>query len=120
MPNHGVRYLFDEGHIRDFIASGEEDEVIKAVIGEHNVYQVRPDLQADGNAIATTTQQLSGAVGTAISAAVVAIFQHGATDFAAATYAGTEADFIIFLVLAVVHNVTIRLALKKAGPVPQK
>jgi DHA2 family lincomycin resistance protein-like MFS transporter len=84
------------------------------------ISHLSPELQADGNAIATTTQQLSGAVGTAISAAVVAIFQHGAEDFSAATYAGTEADFIIFLVLAVVHNVTIRLARKKAGPVPQK
>ncbi|MCH3950957.1 MAG: HD domain-containing protein [Acidaminococcus sp.] len=41
---YGVHYLFDEGHIRDFIASGDEDDVIKAAVGEHNVYKIRDGL----------------------------------------------------------------------------
>lgn len=41
---YGVHYLFEEGHIRDFIASDEEDEVIRAAVREHNVYRIRPDL----------------------------------------------------------------------------
>lgn len=35
---------FEEGHIKDFIASSEENDVIRAAIGEHNVYEVRGDL----------------------------------------------------------------------------
>lgn len=41
---YGVHYLFDEGHIRDFVPSPDEDDVIRAAIGDHNVYRVRPDL----------------------------------------------------------------------------
>lgn len=38
---YGVHVLFEEGHIKDFIASSEENDVIRAAIGEHNVYEVR-------------------------------------------------------------------------------
>ena len=41
---YGVHVLFEEGHIKDFIASSEENDVIRAAIGEHNVYEVRGDL----------------------------------------------------------------------------
>lgn len=41
---YGVHVLFEEGHIKDFIASSEENDVIRAAIGEHNVYEVGGDL----------------------------------------------------------------------------
>ena len=41
---YGVHVLFEEGHIKDFIASSEENDVIRAAIGEHNVYEVIADL----------------------------------------------------------------------------
>jgi hypothetical protein len=73
-------------------------------------------LRGDGNAIVTTVQQLSGAVGTAISAALVATFQlgldHGSAAFAAATAAGTRTAFLVLLSLAVLHNLCIRRALQ--------
>ena len=73
-------------------------------------------LRGDGNAIVTTVQQLSGAVGTAISAALVATFQlgldHGSAAFAAATAAGTRTAFLVLLFLAVLHNLCIRRALQ--------
>lgn len=35
---YGVHYLFDDGHIRDFLADNSEDDVIRAAIGSHNAY----------------------------------------------------------------------------------
>ena len=42
---YGVHVLFEEGHIKDFIASSEENDVIRAASGEHNVYEVRGFIQ---------------------------------------------------------------------------
>ncbi len=36
--DYGVKYLFDEGHIKDFIKERENDEIIKEAIKEHNKY----------------------------------------------------------------------------------
>lgn len=73
-------------------------------------------LRGDGNAITTTVQQLSGAVGTAISAALVATFQlgleHGSDAFTAATATGTRTAFVVLFALAVLHNLFIRRALQ--------
>ena len=41
---YGAHYLFDDGHIRDFLDDGRLDDVIRMAIDQHNVYQLREDL----------------------------------------------------------------------------
>ncbi|WP_296827236.1 HD domain-containing protein [uncultured Megasphaera sp.] len=41
---YGARYLFQEGHIRDFLQDDCEDPVIEAAIAQHNAYQLSDDL----------------------------------------------------------------------------
>ena len=41
---YGVKYLFDEGHITDFLADRKDDAVICMAISQHNVYELRNDL----------------------------------------------------------------------------
>ena len=81
-------------------------------------------LRGDGNAITTTVQQLSGAVGTAISAALVATFQlgleHGSDAFTAATATGTRTAFVVLFALAVLHNLFIRRALQNPQAADKK
>ena len=48
---YGVHVLFEEGHIKDFIASSEENDVIRLPLGEHNVYEVRGGIYPNGNFI---------------------------------------------------------------------
>ena len=40
----GVKYLFDEGHIRDFIEDSKYDEIIKKTIKYHNYLSIPDDL----------------------------------------------------------------------------
>lgn len=56
-------------------------------------------VKADGNAMFTTLQQLSGAVGTSVTAAVVNAAQAGvvADGMAAATLAGTQAALVVLV-----------------------
>ena len=56
-------------------------------------------VKADGNAMFTTLQQLSGAVGTSVTAAVVNAAQAGAAadGMAAATLAGTQAALVVLV-----------------------
>ncbi|XOQ53027.1 MAG: High-copy suppressor of rspA [Succiniclasticum sp.] len=91
-------------------------------MGNTMTYAIRSlpeSLSGDGNAIATTVQQLSGAIGTALSAAIVATFQlglsHGTPAFAAATETGTKTAFSILFALAILHNLFIRRALRNAA-----
>lgn len=59
------------------------------------------ELSADGNAVINTLQQLSGAVGTAVTSSIVAGTQAAAgSDAAAGTAAGAQVAFALFLVLA--------------------
>ena len=41
---YGAHYLFDDGHIRDFLDDGRLDDVIRMAIDQHNVYQLRENL----------------------------------------------------------------------------
>lgn len=56
-------------------------------------------VKADGNAMFTTLQQLSGAVGTSVTAAVVNDAQAGvaADGMAAATLAGTQTALVVLV-----------------------
>lgn len=37
---YGAKYLFGEGHIRDFLTDASEDDVIRLAVGLHNVFQL--------------------------------------------------------------------------------
>lgn len=41
---YGAKYLFDDGHITDFLADRKNDEVIFLAISQHNAYELRNDL----------------------------------------------------------------------------
>ena len=41
---YGARYLFQEGHIRDFLHDDREDVVIEKAIAQHNAYRLSEDL----------------------------------------------------------------------------
>ena len=56
------------------------------------------DIKADGNAMFTTLQQLAGAVGTSVAAAIVNAAQTGAANMSTATVAGTQNAFIVLAV----------------------
>ena len=62
------------------------------------------ETKADGNAVINTLQQLSGAVGTSVSSAIVNAAQVGvaAEGMAAATMSGTRAAYLLLAVAAVV------------------
>lgn len=61
-----------------------------------------PATKADGNAVISTLQQLSGAIGTAVLTAVVNASQLGATDLAQATIAGTCGAYLLLSVVMVI------------------
>lgn len=63
--------------------------------------QLPASVNADGNAIINTLQQLAGAVGTSVASTLVAASQAAAASFAAGTAAGTQNAFILLAVLAV-------------------
>lgn len=65
--------------------------------------QLPPELQADGNAVLNTMQQLAGAIGTSIITTVVASAQAGyPDDLVTGTLVGTQSAFVVLAVLAVV------------------
>jgi MFS transporter, DHA2 family, lincomycin resistance protein len=76
---------------------------------------VQAGLTADGNAIFTTMQQLSGAIGTALVASLVsskqALFPN---DLATGTVLGTRNSFFLLLILAIVGLVCTLVVLKKS------
>lgn len=41
---YGARYLFQDGHIRDFLQDDRQDAVIETAIAQHNVYRLPDDL----------------------------------------------------------------------------
>ena len=41
---YGARYLFQDGHIRDFWQDDSQDAVMEAAISQHNVYRLADDL----------------------------------------------------------------------------
>lgn len=45
--DESVKYLFDEGHIRDFIDEDKYDEVIKTAIKFHNKLEIPSNLEGD-------------------------------------------------------------------------
>ncbi len=65
--------------------------------------------KADGNAVINTLQQLSGAVGTSVSSAIVNAAQVGVASsaMAAATMAGTREAYVLLAVVAVVPFVAM-------------
>lgn len=69
------------------------------------------DVKADGTAVISTLQQLSGAIGTSVSAAVVAAAQAGTVAgsdaYAAATQAGTVQAYVFLAVVAIVPFITM-------------
>lgn len=69
--------------------------------------------QPDGNAVCNTLQQLAGAVGTAVAAALVAAGQQAGTDLAQGTSLGTAHAFFLLLLLALAQGGCIVWALKK-------
>lgn len=60
-------------------------------------------LRSDGNAIITTMQQLSGAVGTSVVTTIVNSFQEGSADVAVSTTAGTRVAYVLLVVVMVVE-----------------
>lgn len=61
-----------------------------------------PATKADGNAVISTLQQLSGAIGTAVLTAIVNASQLGATDLAQATIAGPRSAYLLLSVVMVI------------------
>lgn len=73
-------------------------------------------MKPDGNAICNTAQQLSGAVGTAVAAAIVSAAQtDGAGDFARATALGTAEALLVILILSLLQFLALFLSFRKEG-----
>lgn len=73
-------------------------------------------MRPDGNAICNTAQQLSGAVGTAVAAAIVSAAQtDGAGDFARATALGTAEALLVLLFLSLLQFLALFLSFRKEG-----
>jgi hypothetical protein len=65
-------------------------------------------MKPDGNAICNTAQQLSGAVGTAVAAAIVSAAQTAHPEgFADATAKGTAEAFLVLLILGVLQFLSL-------------
>ena len=71
---------------------------------------------ADGNAVINTLQQLAGAVGTSMSAVLVANAQAATDDLVQGTLDGAQHTFVLLAALALIALSSISLALKR----PQK
>lgn len=70
--------------------------------------------KADGNAVCNTVQQLSGAIGTAVCAAVVAASQLSMPwDFAMATEKGTALAFLALLVMGILQFLSMFFSFRK-------
>lgn len=72
------------------------------------------ELKADGNAVSNTLQQLSGAVGTAVAAAIVSTAQVWYPgDFAGTTAHGTWQAFLLLFVLAVIQFIFLFISFQR-------
>ncbi len=71
-------------------------------------------VKADGNAMFSTLQQLSGAMGTSVAAAIVNASQVGAADMAAATTIGSHNAFMVLAASAVIAIVCAHFETKGA------
>jgi len=68
--------------------------------------------KADGNAVVNTLQQLSGALGTSIASAVVAVSQAAMpNDMATATMLGTRSAYLLLIAVGVLPLVCSLVAL---------
>lgn len=71
-------------------------------------------MKADGNAVCNTVQQLSGAIGTAVCAAIVAAFQLSMPwDFAGATEKGTALAFLALLFIGFLQLLSMVFSFRK-------
>jgi EmrB/QacA subfamily drug resistance transporter len=71
-------------------------------------------MKADGNAVCNTVQQLSGAIGTAAAAVIVAMEQMARPwDFAGATASGTALAFLMVLAMGVLQFLSMFLSFRK-------
>lgn len=66
-----------------------------------------PERKADGNAIITTLQQLSGAMGTSIVTMVVNAAQASSCDLAAATLVGTREAYLLLCVVVLIPLISM-------------
>ncbi|MDU8923399.1 DHA2 family efflux MFS transporter permease subunit [Pasteurellaceae bacterium LIM206] len=74
------------------------------------------ELSADGNAIINTLQQLAGAVGTSVVAAIISGSQQAhSDDFTHATMLGTQQSFMLLVVLAVIAGICALAMFKVAN-----
>ena len=70
--------------------------------------------KADGNAVCNTVQQLSGAIGTAVCAAVVAASQLSMPwDFAGATEKGSALAFLVLLFMGILQFLSVFFSFRK-------
>lgn len=72
-------------------------------------------IRADGNAFCNTVQQLAGAVGTSIPAAIVAACQQSAPSLAPATSLGTSRAFLLLLFVGLLQALCMSVALRRAS-----
>ena len=74
-------------------------------------------IRADGNAFCNTVQQLAGAVGTSIPAAIVAACQQSTQSLAPATSLGTSRAFLLLLFVGLLQALCMSIALRRT-PAP--
>ena len=97
-----------------FIAAGQGLSV--GNILTYSLSVLDRSMKPDGNAICNTAQQLSGAVGTAVAAAIVSASQtDGAGDFARATAVGTAEALLVLLILSLLQFLALFLSFRKEG-----
>lgn len=70
-------------------------------------------IRADGNAFCNTVQQLAGAVGTSIPAAIVAACQQSTQSLAPATSLGTSRAFLLLLFVGLLQALCMSIALRR-------
>ncbi len=76
----------------------------------HGLKCLADEFKADGNAVFNTLQQLAGAIGTAITATIVASPQKEISDLATATAQGSQNAFEVLLVASVVLFICMNVA----------
>ena len=78
-------------------------------------------MKPDGNAICNTAQQLSGAVGTAVAAAIVSAAQTAHPEgFADATAKGTAEAFLVLFILGVLQFLSLFSSFRKEKRVERR
>lgn len=81
--------------------------------------QLPKETRADGNAVCNTVQQLAGAVGTSIPAAIVMSYQSSLPDLTQATSLGTSKAFLLLWGMALLQGICMFLALRHYQMEPQ-